>query len=167
MQQAEELWRRDQQTIGVTIAGVASGRTACRPVQLALMKSVWTQHHGTRVLYCDLRDFGRDVGGLQAEVTAFEELLQREPLQSVLLLMDVRGTTASIEALDVVKRSAKRKRPYVLREAVVGVTGIQKILAQSVARFGAYSFQLFDSVDAALDWLTERGPAGTAIEPRR
>lgn len=79
--------------------------------------------------------------------------------------MDVRGTTASVEALDIVKQSAKRKRPYVFREAVIGVTGIQKILAQSVARFGAYGFKLFDSVEAALDWLTERGPAGTAIEP--
>jgi hypothetical protein len=85
---------------------------------------------------------------------------------SVLALIDVRGTTTSMEAVDVFKHSAARSKGFIIRQAVVGVAGIQKILAQAVARFSSEELHLFNSVEEAKDWLViGQGQGGTRVPP--
>ena len=130
------------------------------------MKSHWIDHAGQRIIYCDFRSFGRDVEALRAEVDATDDDITRQPPMSVLALIDVRGTTTSLEAVDVFKKSAARSKGFILRQAVVGVAGIQKILAQAVARFSSEELHLFDTVDAAKEWLVRgHDGAGTKVTP--
>ena len=51
------------------------------------------------------------------------------------------------------------------KTAVVGVTGIQRILASAVARFSREPLNLFDSIDDAKEWLAGDGSKGLAIAP--
>ena len=44
-----------------------------------------------------------------------------------------------------------------IRHAIIGVTGIQKILARAVARFSGEELVLFDDIDEAKDWLVSGG----------
>lgn len=130
------------------------------------MKSHWVEHSGHRVIYCDFRNFARDVDSLRVEVDATDDEITRQPPMSVLALIDVRGTTTSLEAVDVFKKSAARSKGFIIRQAVVGVAGIQKILAQAVARFSSEELHLFDTVDGALDWLVKgHEGGGTKVTP--
>jgi hypothetical protein len=129
------------------------------------MKSEWITHQGRRIIYCDFRNFGRDVAALQVEVDAADDEITVQPPLSVLALVDVRGTTTSMEAVDVFKKSAARSKGYIIRQAIIGVAGIQKILAKAVARFSSEELYLFDSVEAAKDWLVRGEGGGTRVAP--
>ncbi|HEY0142297.1 MAG TPA: hypothetical protein VGF48_15470 [Thermoanaerobaculia bacterium] len=130
------------------------------------MKSEWIEHAGHRIIYCDFRNFARDVDALRIEVTETDDEITRQPPMSVLALIDVRGTTTSLEAVDVFKRSAARSKGFIIRQAVVGVAGIQKILAQAVARFSSEELHLFDTVEAAKEWLVKgHDGGGTKVAP--
>jgi hypothetical protein len=129
------------------------------------MKSEWMIHRGRRFIYCNFKDFGLDVGALQKEVEAVDEQMCREPEKSVLALADLRGTVTSRKVVDIFKESATRTNRHVLKQAVVGVTGIRKILAQAVAHFSGQALVLFDTVEEAKDWLAnDRKEAGIKIE---
>ena len=121
------------------------------------------EHKGQSFMYSNFSGFGRDTDALRTEVLAADGEICKRPKDSVLVLVDVRGTTTSTEAVDVFRHSAARTKGWVIRQAIVGVTGIQKILARAVARFSGEELVLFDDVDEAKDWLVTGGPKGEAI----
>lgn len=123
------------------------------------MKSKWIVHKGVEMLYGDFAGFQRDVEGLRAEVVASDREILRKPVGTVLAIADLTGTVTSREVVDLFKSSATATRNHIRKQAVVGITGIQKILAQAVALFSGQSMHLFDTVDKAKDWL-----AGTAVD---
>lgn len=128
------------------------------------MKSKWENVGGKRILYCDFSNFGTDVAGLSAEIDAADEAILREPKDSVLLLADLRGTTTSSAVVDLFKKSSARTKGYVKKQAVVGLSGIQKMLAQAVAWFSRETFVLFNTTDAARDWLATDKGAGVVVK---
>lgn len=129
------------------------------------MKSQWQTHKGTRFLYCHFSDFGSDVVALGKEVDEADAAILREPKDSVLLLADLRGTTTSSAVVDLFKKSSARTKGYVKRQAIVGLTGIQKMLAQAVAWFSRETFVLFNTPDEAREWLTSnKGDGGVVIK---
>lgn len=131
------------------------------------MKSNWITHGGRRILYCDFTNFGRDAKALKVEVDAADDAIVKERKDSVFAIADLRGTTTSSEVVDMFKQSAKRTNGYVHKQAVVGVTGIQKILASAVARFSGQSFHLFDTVEEAKEWLVlDKKGKGIEIVPQ-
>ena len=123
------------------------------------MKSKWITHDGARILYCDFRDFAHDVAALTAEVDEVDEEMLRQPPGSVLALADLHGTFTSAEGVTLLKMSATRTKDHISKQAVVGISGIQKILAQGVAWFSGQSLYLFDDAEQALAWLA-RGEGG-------
>lgn len=128
------------------------------------MKSKWITHNGRRILYSDFSGFGRNTTALQAEVDAVDGEILREPKGSVLALADLRGTVTGTEVVDLFKKSAKRTNGYVRKQAVVGITGVQRILASAVARFSGQSLHLFDTVEEANEWLASDKGRGVEIE---
>ena len=129
------------------------------------MKSAWMMHKGKRFIYCDFRDFGIEADGLNAEIEAADRLICKELEGSVLALADLRDTVASRKVVEMFKLSAARTRKNVRKQAVVGVTGIRKLLAEAVARFSEQPMHLFDSVEEAKDWLvTDDAKAGVKVE---
>jgi hypothetical protein len=117
------------------------------------MKSEWMMHNGERFIYCDFTRFGIDVDGLRSEVEAADQLICLQTENSVLALADLRDTVASRKVVDLFKESAVRTKKHVRKQAVVGVTGIRRILAEAVARFSHQPMVLFDTVEEARDWL--------------
>ena len=121
------------------------------------MKSKWMTHGGKSYFYCDYSGFNNYTKALEEEVLAVESILHREPPHSVLQLVDVRGTVASLEATRLIKESAKRGEPFARSVAVIGVTGIVRVLADGVAAFSGMKFKLFNDIELAKDWLVSQG----------
>lgn len=116
-------------------------------------------------MYSDFSNFGRDTDALNGEIMAADAMICAEPLNSVLALIDVRGTTTTTQALSLYKQSAARTKGWIIRQAVVGATGIQKMLASAVARFSTEELVLFDDVEEAKDWLVTGEGKGETISP--
>src|SRR5688572_18807961 len=127
-----------------------------------MMKSNWETRAGKRILYCKFGDFEKDVTGLSAEIDAVDELILREPPDSVLLLVDLRGTVTSSAVVELFKKSSAKTKGYVRKQAIIGISGIQKMLAQAVAWFSRETFVLFDTPEAAREWLVH-DKSGTGV----
>jgi hypothetical protein len=119
------------------------------------MRSQWQTHNGRRYLLCAFDHFGTDVAGLAAEIDAVDAEILRQPPDSVLLLVDLHDTTTSGKVVDLFKSSSLRTKGYVRRQAIIGIHGIQKMLAQAVAWFSRETFVVFDTAAAARDWLVD------------
>jgi hypothetical protein len=140
------------------------GPLGSRSIGGVAVKSHWDWANGRRYLHCEFAGFGRDAAGLQQEIDAVDEEILRQPPESVLLLVDLRRTVTSSAVVDLLKASATRTKGYVRRQAILGVHGIQKVLAQAVAWFSGETFVLFDDEIRAIAWLTsDRGDDGVVI----
>lgn len=115
------------------------------------MKSQMIEHKGVRIFYADYSNYGRDIAALKTEVDAFDDVIEQH--EGALVLVDIRNTVTSSEVVSLMKESTARTKGHVARTAVVGVSGIQKVLAQAVARFASEPLVLFNDVEEAKDWL--------------
>ena len=133
---------------------------------MAVMKSSWRTHNGTRYFYADYSNFGRNIDALRVEVNAADAEIEQIPGETGLVLVDIRNTVTSADVVGLFKVSTARTKGHVLRTAVVGVKGVQKVLANAVAYFSKETLHLFDSTEDAADWLvgaTDRG--GVTVTP--
>ncbi len=74
--------------------------------------------------------------------------------KKVKVLVDITGVMMSTDAVQALKASTKRDSGMVEKTAVVGVTGLKKVLADAIARFSGTHTKYFSTRDQALDWLT-------------
>ena len=120
------------------------------------MKSHWITHRGKRIFLVDLSNFGSDTALLREEAKGIVETVTREPLNSVLAVSDVRGTTGTLDNVSVMKSVVARTNRYVRQRAVVGVGGIRQTLLDMVNRVtGNKQFAVFQDIEAAKDWLVK------------
>ena len=118
------------------------------------MRSKWIFHKGKRILYCDFANFQvPDFEALKEELYAVESEILRHPENSVLLITDVSGSIASMDAVDAVQKSAARSKRCVRKNAVLGITGIKKILFDPVVRFSGHRSKMFEDLEKAKEWL--------------
>jgi hypothetical protein len=118
------------------------------------MKSEWITHQGQAVFCYDYTDFGLDVEGLKAEVEAAQAVIEQQSENSMLILVDIRGTVVSREAAALIKENARFTRLYAQKVAVVGVKGVVRVIADSIGRLTRGTPQaFFDGPEEAKDWL--------------
>ena len=117
------------------------------------MKSSWRTYRGKSFFYANYSDFGEDLAAAMIEVNAVDELLSQQPEKSVAILVDVRGTVGTPEALNFIKKSAARTQKYIRRMAVLGIHGIRQTLFEVVARVSGQNMVAFDDIEKAMEWL--------------
>jgi len=117
------------------------------------MKSGWKEYKGKRYFFSDYSGFGMDFQSLKTEVNAVDELIMQEPEDSVINLIDFRNTVGSVEAVDLFKQNASRTRKYIRKNAILGISGLRKILLDAVTRLTGQVAQTFEDEEKAKDWL--------------
>jgi hypothetical protein len=127
------------------------------------MKSSWREHKGTRYFHADYSGFGRNIDALREEVDGADSQIEQSPADSALVLVDIRNTVTSVEVVSLFKESTARTKGHVQKTAIVGVTGVQKVLAMAVARFSREPLHLFNTTEEAREWLVGEGAPGYAI----
>jgi hypothetical protein len=119
------------------------------------MKSKWITHKGKKILFADYSNFEHDSESLFAEVEAVDAIVIRQPEKSVRMLLDTRNSVASKEVIAYFKNAAAKTQKYMDRMAIIGISGIRKILFDAVTRFSGQKASLFDDMEKAKDWLAE------------
>jgi hypothetical protein len=118
------------------------------------MKSKWVSHQGHEIFYYNYTDFGQDAEGLKAEIEAAQSVIEQQPENSMLILVDIRGTVVSREVSALIKDNASHTKLYAKKVAVVGVKGVVRVIADSIGRLTRGTPQtFFDTPEEAKDWL--------------
>lgn len=102
---------------------------------------------GVRILHTDLAHCTPEEGveALRRSAT----LVRAEPFDSVLSLVDVTDARYNRQAVKVLADVVRGNRPHVLATAVVGATGLRRIVLDGLRRTSGRGFELFDDVESA------------------
>jgi hypothetical protein len=124
-----------------TIGAIAPGRVR------------FIEHMGKRVLFINYSHC--DVAMLKAVAEEGHRVIAQQPPNSVLTLNDMTGTTFDKESVAVVQARVAANAPYVRRAAVIGISGLQRLIYESVQIFTRRRLPLFESRQQALAWLVQ------------
>jgi hypothetical protein len=117
-----------------------------------MARTNFIEHRGVRIAHLNFAQ----VASADVALAAIEEagqVVQAEPFRSVRTLTDVTGSRFNGAVLEAIKRLAATNRPYVLAGAIVGLSGLQKVVYTTVMKFSKRNIPVFDDVEAAMDWL--------------
>jgi hypothetical protein len=112
----------------------------------------FTTHRGKRVLAIDYSHC--EVAMLKAVAEEMHRVIVREPLNSVRTLTDVAGTGFDHDSVEFLKARVAANAPYVRRAAVIGISGLQRLIYEAVKLFTKRSIPHFLTRAEALDYLT-------------
>lgn len=108
-------------------------------------------HKSKRIFIMDCTN-----ASLQEMNTVIDDCIRQvrsQPEKSVLTLTIAGNTAFSGETIAKLKELARDNTPYVKAGAVVGITGLYKVVFNAVAMFSKRRFYLFDTAEEALDFL--------------
>jgi hypothetical protein len=117
-------------------------------------RAKWIEHKGKRIFEMDCTN-----ASLEEMNQVIEECIKEvrsQPEQSVFTLIVAGGTAFSGETIGNLKELARDNAPYVKASAIVGVTGLYKVVFNAVALFSKRRFDLFDNVEEARDYLAKQ-----------
>jgi hypothetical protein len=81
--------------------------------------------------------------------------MMKQPLNSVLELVDVTDTTGSRQNVDILRGAVAVSKSHIRKVALIGITGVRYLIVQGVARITGMGFTMFDDVEKAKDWVVE------------
>lgn len=133
------------------------------------LRTSWMDRAGKQLLYLDCTGFESVVSSLRAEIAAADRAICSQERGSVLAIVDLRGAARAtvVDICRAFRRSVRETEPFVDRVAFVGLTGIERVVAECVARVSGRGVRLFDTRAEAIAWLVNNEVDGAiAIGPR-
>ncbi len=121
------------------------------------MKSYWAEYERKSILYIDLSNLKSDINKFDEELTetvaTIGQKMYEQPLNSVLVLVDLRNTAMTQTSNNLLSERIKDTKKYVLRTAVVGLTGIRKVFLDYFSMLASSETGSFEEPEAAIKWL--------------
>jgi hypothetical protein len=112
-------------------------------------------HKEVRILILDV-SHTKNIEENIAAFNAARELVIKEPPKSVRLLTDVTEAHYTSEGVEVMKAFSKACTPHIKASATMGVSGIKRIIVQSIIKLTGREIVMFGDREKALDWLAEK-----------
>ena len=112
----------------------------------------FVEYRGVRMLLVDGSELRSpdDIDALAAHVGP---LIQGEPRGSVRIALNVSGLRFDRQSIVSIKKIFADSQPWIRASSLVGVAGLQRVLLQILNQVAKRERPLFDTVDAAKDWL--------------
>jgi hypothetical protein len=111
------------------------------------------EHRGKRIL--TINSIGADAQVVRAIAAECWHIISSQEPKSVRTLNNLEGAEFTGETVKVLSELAAKNQPYVVRGAVIGITGMRFFAFQAVVSLTKRPFKLFDSREQALDWLAQ------------
>ena len=119
------------------------------------MRSKWIEHKGKKILYQDFANYLYNSSAVLEELSQVQQIVLREPLDSVRVLSDFRDTYIGSTLLKPMDEASARTKTHVHKTAVLGVTGFKRKLADMLTAITGQPLKYFDDEEAAKNWLAE------------
>ena len=120
---------------------------------VAAQRVQFVEHQDKRILVMDFT--GADPQLLKAIAAECFHVVSSQSPKSLRTLSDIAGAEYSGEVLSILTELVKKNRPYVLRGAVTGVTGLRYFALKTIISASNRPIKLFDTRLQALDWLAK------------
>jgi hypothetical protein len=116
------------------------------------MKRVtFIRHKDAEILFLDFSHCAIDES--EAIIDQAAAVIRNRPPQSVMTLTDVTNMRFDDKLSARMKEFTAGNKPYVRAAAVLGVTGLKKILFETIMIFSKRKLHAFDRIEEAKDWL--------------
>ena len=110
------------------------------------------EHKGRRIVFMDLSNI-TDPSTAFPLLDKNHQLVSAEPQGSVLTLTYVANAHFNREITGALTELVKKNKPWVKAGAIVGITGLQRVLYITVTQLTGRRLPTFDTIEAAKDWL--------------
>lgn len=110
------------------------------------------EHKGTQITFLDFAGVGETDEALR-RIEEARQFIAQQPLKSVLTLTHVAGSKFNPEIVRAITALAEANKPYVRAGAVVGLTGLMKVVYATVVRVTGRNLKPFGDLERAKDWL--------------
>ncbi|HKF20060.1 MAG TPA: hypothetical protein VKE93_00750 [Candidatus Angelobacter sp.] len=118
---------------------------------IAAKRLEFVEHKGKRILTIDSK--GANLPIVRAIAAECWRIVSNQDLKSVRTLNNLEGAEFSRETVKVMSELVTKNRPYVVRGALIGITGMRFFAYQTVVRLTKRPLKLFEGRGEALDWL--------------
>lgn len=119
------------------------------------MRSNWIEHKGKRIFYQDFSKHFYNSAAVKTELVDVQKVVLAEPINSVLVLSDMRDTNIGIDLLPTMNAASSATKSHVRKTAVLGVAGVKRKLADLLTALTGQPLKYFDDIESAKDWLAE------------
>ncbi len=117
--------------------------------------TVIINHQGKDLVYLDYRGL-KKTEEFKEKVTATIErtkFYKENNIKNLLVLTDLTDSFIFGDAPKYLKESTKLGKPFVMKSAVIGITGAKKIILNIINAFSGYQTKAFSTIEEAKDWL--------------
>lgn len=115
----------------------------------------FVEYKGKRILVLDYSG----ISDPAAAFPLFEEtkrVVAQQPPQSLFTLTNVQGSHFDTDVIKGVRDLVEHNRPYVKAGAVVGLSGLMRVVFTTLLHLTGRNIRAFDSVEAAKDYLAQQ-----------
>lgn len=107
----------------------------------------WKMGYNQRYLFLDFKGLGDQF--LLETIFFVNDLVRLEPLNSIRIITDVRGMNVSMNTHFIVRSLSKERQKYLLKSAMIGVSGVSVPFFKIYKTFTHTKTVLFDNIDEA------------------
>ena len=115
-------------------------------------RASYVAHNGRRILFVDYSGI-RTVEELESTANAATGMIQSEPPNSVLALLDLTGVPFGLRIVRMLGEAAAANVDFVQARAVVGLPDAARPTVGAVADFSGRPLEIFSDKGSALVWL--------------
>lgn len=116
----------------------------------------WLSYKGKRIIYMNLSGI-TESAVLKERIEIIEPVVEKEQPSSILCICDLANSRTSPESTQMLKNFTKHNQPYIKMTALIGLTGLQKVVYQGVVLFtGRKNLIIKNTKQEALEWLIEQ-----------
>jgi hypothetical protein len=119
------------------------------------MRSTWIEHKGKRIFFQDFSKHFYNSTLVKAELAEVQQVVLGEPLNSVLVLTDMRDTNVGSDLIPAMNAASAATKNHVRKTAVLGVTGMKRTLADLLTTLTGQPLKYFNDIESAKNWLAE------------
>lgn len=113
---------------------------------------LWIEHAGKRILYHDFSEIINPADVLPA-VAESQRIVAQQPPASLLTLTNVTNSRFNRPIIEALRTLVTHNKPYVKAGALVGLSGLQKVVYVTLTQLTGRRLPTFDTVAAAKEWL--------------
>ncbi len=113
-----------------------------------------TQFEGKEIVVFDC--MGKTPEEAQKVLSEGKIFVATKPLSSLLLMTVVTDLRFNTALSDAFKDFAAHNKPYVKASALVGISGLQKIIYSTIMTFTGRNIPIFNTKEEAMAWLIKQ-----------
>lgn len=117
------------------------------------MSAQWIDHKGKKIIYISYA--GLSPEKMLDQIREATKMIVDSGSNENLSLTDVTGCFVNDAFIELAKQEGAKSLPLTKKAAIVGITGVKRILLNAVNMVSPKSRKPFDTVEQAKDWLAE------------